>query len=739
MTQMTIEVLLKLVDELKGPIKNDIEALEQFSAAGKQAGRADAALRPDKWVEEGRAIMGAAEQAKKFEVSALGAVEANAALRPDRWIEEGRAIMGAAEQAKSFETSALSAADAEKKISAAPWLTTAEDIDKATAALRAFNEQLDAMAGKKLPNPGGGQPGKGPKKGEPSPFWGMVENAGEMAALFEGPKAIETIVGGGAHLTDETIAQKIAGMSPQQIDDTRKLARDLQAKFPQFPLTEILKEAREARAIFTTDEEAAKALSIYLKMAALADRDHPGEGLTAAYPALRAVEEGGFTKDWAKTERALDDFQAAKNAMGAKLSFQDYFEVFQRGGAFARQWNDKFLRDELPHLLASLGGDATGVMIATLGEGIMGGHLMGPSLDALDKIGLIDRKKAEYKGGHIKRIEPGGVKGADILAHDPVEWAQNVLWPAIQKYTKDPDKQMQLLVTALSNRNELKAAYMSVTDLPQFERTKELIENPLNKGLDAADDLKADPTVHWQAVKSSTETLACVSSEPLMKGVAAGLNVLANGLSALSRVAGDRPVESSLASILTVAGILKGMGSAFGLVKNFFTHGGGEVVAETAGAGARMVGGRLLGPLGWALAAVDTFNDIIDDVKRLRRDLPPTPVGGGKSASIAGPEAIAAARVRAGLDPPPSIAPRPQPQVDTSDVERASAKAKQAHQDLQALGQTVKPKVDASTLDTLIAKLREAASLVGSINGGLSTASHRASFAGALHDGPEAR
>jgi len=58
---------------------------------------------------------------------------------------------------------------------------------------------------------------------------------------------------------------------------------------------------------------------------------------------------------------------------------------------------------------------------------------------------------------------------------------------------------------------------------------------------------------------------------------------------------------------------------------------------------------------------------------------------------------------------------------------------------LKALGQTVAPKIDSSALDTLISKLREAASLVGSINGGLSTASHRASFAGALHDGPEAR
>ena len=704
MANMTLEFILELVNRMSGPAREAVKDLEQFGAAAKQAGNADAGLRPDKWVEEGRAIMEAAEKAKQF------------------------------------ETSVIDAADAEKRVGAA-WIATIEDIDKATGALKDFNAQLDAMINKKLPPGRGGPPAPG-GKGEPSPFWGMVENAGEMLALFEGPKAIETIVGGGANLSDEKIAQKIAGMSPQQIEDTRKLAADLEQKYPQFPLADVLKEAREARAIFTTDEEAAKALGVYMKMAALADRDHPGEGLTAAYPALRAVEEGGFTKDWEKTERALDDFQAAKNALGAKLSFSDYFEVFQRGGAFARQWNDKFLRDELPHLLQSLGGDATGVMIATLGEGIMGGHLMGPSLDALDEIGLLDEKKVERKGGHIKRIEPGGVKGAEILARDPVEWAQGVLWPAIQKYTKDPDLQMQLLVTALSNRNELKAAYMAVTDTPQFQRTKELIENPLNKGLDAAQDLKDDPKVQWQAVKATIDTLSGVAAEPAMTTVAKGLGILANGLSALSRVAADRPVESTLAAGFSVATILTWLGKGFIGVgqKLGFISGGGEGAAAAAeaaaGAGARMVGGRFLGPLGWGLAAVDTFNDIIEDVKRLRRDLPSAPDAGGKGASIAGPEAIAAARVRAGLDPPPRST---NPRIDASEVDLAARKAKEAHQDLQALGQTVKPKVDASTLDALISKLREAASLVGSINGGLSTASHRASFAGALHDGPEAR
>jgi hypothetical protein len=282
---------------------------------------------------------------------------------------------------------------------------------------------------------------------------------------------------------------------------------------------------------------------------------------------------------------------------------------------------------------------------------------------------------------------------------------------------------------------------MAVTDLPQFARTKELIENPLNQGLDAADLLKGDPTVGWQAVKSSIETLAGVASEPAMTGIAKALDVLAGGLSGLSRAAANRPVESVAASGGALAAITYWLGKGFVGVgqKLGFIAGAGEGAAA-AGAGATaagvraLLGARFFGVLGWALAAVDTVNDLIDDVKRLREDFSAAPAGANaKSLDAIDPALLGAGALRGGVEVPSK------PKVDVSDVERASDKAKQASADLKALGQTVKPRIDASTLDALIAKLREAASLVGAINGGLSTASHRASFAGALHDGPEAR
>jgi hypothetical protein len=708
MAEMSLQVVLELVNRLTGPAREAVKDLEQFGAAARKAGSADAGLRPDKWVEEGRAIIAAAEQAKRFEASAINAAEA------------------------------------EKKISGAPWMTTAEAIDKATAALKDFNAQLDAMAGKKLPGAPGGRPGPGGKE-EPSGVAQFVENATEMTALFEGPKAIETIIGGGAHLTSETIKQKIAGMSPKQIEDARALAVDLEGKFPQFTLTDILKEVREARSILTSDEEVRKAMGAVLKSAALADQESPGQGLIKAYPLLRAVEEGGFTKDWARAQEVLNDFQSAKNAMGDKLDTADYFHVYQRGGAFARDWDEKFLKYELPHIMASFGGDAAGVMFSTLGEAVLGGHMMGPALDAFDKLGLLDERNVERdKAGHIRRVQPGGVKGADVYRRDPVEWTQRVLWPAVEKATSDPTEQFALMVGALGNRNELKAALAGIRDTAQFQATEDLIKRKGNLGLDAADLLKGDPTVGWQAAKSSIETLAGVAFEPAMKPLAAGLDMLASSISGLSRAAANHPIESTLASGGALAAITYWLGKGFIGVgqKLGFIAGGSEgaagAEAGAAAGGARALGGRFFGPFGWALAAVDTVNDLIDDARRLRADFSVAPAGANAKASAAAdPAMIAAGRLRAGLDA--SAAEPMKPKVDASEIERASDKAKQASADLKALGQTVKPKIDASPLDALIVKLREAASLVTSINGGLSVASHRASFAGALHDGPEAR
>ncbi len=146
MSNMTVEVLLKMVDELTGPARKAVEGLEQFGAAARQAGSADAGLRPDKW------------------------------------IEEGRAIVGAAEAAKSFATSAIDAADAEKKIGGAPWVAMAGDIDKATVALEGYLEKSDALARKPAAGGGGGAAGAAVKV--------VTARTTRMASLVRQPSTV---------------------------------------------------------------------------------------------------------------------------------------------------------------------------------------------------------------------------------------------------------------------------------------------------------------------------------------------------------------------------------------------------------------------------------------------------------------------------------------------------------------------------------------------------------------------
>ena len=720
MSNLTLEFILSLVDRLSGPAREARESLEEFDAAARKA------------------------------------VGADAGLSPQKWVDESRAIGTATDAVKTFEKSTLQATETEEKLGA-PWIATTEDIDKATAALKGFAEQMDVIAAKKLKPGAPGAPGDG-GHGESSGVWRFVENAAEMLAIFEGPKAVEGIVGGGAHLTSEVIAQRIAGMTQAQIDEARAISLDLEQQFPQFPLTEILKEAREARAIFNTDEEAREALPDYLRMAALADRDHPGEGLHAAYPFLRAVEEAGAANTPGKAHEMFEAFQRAKNAFGAKISADDYQQVFQRGGAFARQWNMTFIRDELPHLLASLGGDATGTMVATLGMAIQGGHVMGPSLRAFDDLGLLDEKKVHRKkNGDVSSIDPGAIKGIDIISKDPVQWVNDILWPAIQKKTQDPAQQDALLAVALSNRNDLKAGYMAINDKASFQRDANLVESPENKGLGASDLLANDPTVGWQKLKSSIESLASVASEPLMEPLAAMLDKLAGALSHLTKEAADHPMLGAAGATGVGAAITYLTGKAFSMIPKWLGA-GGSGAAKAAAAEAPEAAGAL-GALGQglrALAAANPFGALAsiaswttpeedkilaDAISRENREAAQR---GDRGRGSPSPSTVMRGSTNSRgtlgyLDRPDlqGVGNEVAPKVDTKPIEAASTKAKQAGEDLKALGATVSPKIDTASIDALIAKLREAAALVGSINGGLAGTARHASSAGALHDGPE--
>ncbi len=238
-----------------------------------------------------------------------------------------------------------------------------------------------------------------------------------------------------------------------------------------------------------------------------------------------------------------------------------------------------------------------------------------------------------------------------------------------------------------------------------------------------------------------------------MGGLAKGLDLLSGALSGLSRKAADYPTTAGAATGMTVAAILRYSASAFGimetaagnLLKSPAIAAGGEAVS-----GAARVFGRILAPEWLVAAFVKDAADKLDpngnfwglttpidnffkrwygfDPSNLGAEVPapPEPKVFDLKAWRAG---IAADRARA-----------LSPDVDTSAIDKTSQKAKQAGDDLKALGAaTVAPKVDSGALDAALAKLREMASLIGTINGGLSGISRRASYAGALHDGPEAR
>ncbi len=102
--------------------------------------------------------------------------------------------------------------------------------------------------------------------------------------------------------------------------------------------------------------------------------------------------------------------------------------------------------------------------------------------------------------------------------------------------------------------------------------------------------------------------------------------------------------------------------------------------------------------------------------------------------------AVPAARAET-MAPQPQAPQAAQPQVETGAMDAAVAKATEAGQQIvQALGVTAHPQVDGSSIDALIAKLREAVGLMQSLVAqGRAAAASLSRGSGALHDGYETR
>lgn len=128
-------------------------------------------------------------------------------------------------------------------------------------------------------------------------------------------------------------------------------------------------------------------------------------------------------------------------ALGGKINARDELQFAQHGGSYAANIMASKDKDGFSQgwthwsgLMGILGGSQAGTVLTQVNRSIKDGAMFRKSFDQLEKFGLYDMSKVHFSKGFMSlRTDPGALKGENLFKSDLVEWAHQVLNPALAK------------------------------------------------------------------------------------------------------------------------------------------------------------------------------------------------------------------------------------------------------------------------------------------------------------------
>lgn len=288
---------------------------------------------------------------------------------------------------------------------------------------------------------------------------------------------------------------------------------------------------------------------------------------------LKVVELRGGLSSPEEFRKQADMIQRVITATGGRVQSDQWLQVIKRGGLAAKGMESESFFYALEPLVQEMGGNTVGTAMMSAYQNLYQGKTTKRTLGNLDRLGLIaDRSKVkEDKAGQVSFMDPGALKGADVLRRSQFEWLETVLLPTLaQKGITDKDQVLDAIGGIFSNRTASNLMAQMYLQRDQIHKNM-----GLNKGADSIDQLDARAKALPQGKEA--ETLAKVHD--LQKEI--GEKVLPLYASALEWVA------------KAADGVTKFMQENPGLAK-----------AMAIGVGALAAAFLVLGPIMLAIASV---------------------------------------------------------------------------------------------------------------------------------------
>ncbi len=339
----------------------------------------------------------------------------------------------------------------------------------------------------------------------------------------------------------ELVRMAVSGMSRGEIADATEEAAKLATETPNIGMTETMHMLRNARSIVGTYQEAAEIAGPMMKLRTLAQLARPGQDVSEDFDQLiKGLEIKSVTQNPKQFREYMEGIAKGINVFGDTLKPYQYYEMFKYGRQATSGLSEQFILSTAPTLAQQLGGSSYGRAVSAFNAAVVGGVMKHSSLKEFQRLGLIAPEDLDYlKTGEAKGLKPGkGLIGWQTAQADPNSWVRDYLIPALDKLgVKDKADVMKEVSTLFQNQLAGQMVSLLATQQARIEKDADLIRKA--PGLEAADKaLREDPTIAWQALNASIESLTAAMMQSV--NLASGMTSVAQ---AISRFTSDLEVE----------------------------------------------------------------------------------------------------------------------------------------------------------------------------------------------------
>jgi hypothetical protein len=320
----------------------------------------------------------------------------------------------------------------------------------------------------------------------------------------------------------------------------------------------------------------------------------------------KVIEMRGGFKSEEEMKRQADFMQHVMSGTGGRVMPTDYLAFLKTSGvAGCLQGNQNFYFQMEP-LIQEMGGSRVGTALMSAYNNLGQGRTTVRTARELERLGMVLPGAAEYnKLGQLNRIKPGGVKGGDLVASDPLTFLRTVLLPTFAKKGISGEKAiLNEIATIFTNRTA--ASLFSLIYLQAAKIDKNMGVNARAKGITALGQ-EADKTPAGIEAKAnkSWENLKIQLGLKVLPIILPMIDKLADGLQYLAGAAEKHPglakwLVISAMGLSALAVVIGGIAVVAGGIMLIAAATGGAVAAGTVlvitgiAAGITILGGAII-------------------------------------------------------------------------------------------------------------------------------------------------